>query len=433
MIEVQGPSSFATLAEWLLYVEKLHRISIDLTLERVNVLSEALGVNKSAVPVVTVAGTNGKGTTVASIAALLSSLGCKVGAYFSPHLFTFNERIQINQQSVPDEKLLPIFLEVERVRRQLNIEVTYFEFTTLVALKFFQLQKLDVIVLEVGLGGRLDCVNVVPPDIAVITTIGEDHKEFLGETLDDIAREKAGIIREGIEVIVGSKALLPSVEKIIKDNKAILYHAGRDFGLEALSLRSLKFKSKDNLTIHVEGNEFTHTFRQLFKLALQTVCLLQPKLGFSIESLENVTCNLPKIKLIGRYEKINKNEIEYILDVAHNPPAVKWLKDQLEKEPKCVSHIVWCSFKDKDLHGIIKEFSKFSNEHQWYVAPLQHHRSPKMDELKQGMEECGIQSSFFDTIHKAIEACQKIAKGGERIIIFGSFQSVYEGFKALNS
>ena len=233
MIIAPGPKG--KLVDWLSYIESLHPITIDMGLSRVQQVGQALGlIHNWRCPIVMVAGTNGKGTTVKTLSTLLQTLNYKVGSYTSPHLIDFTERVEFNLKPALATQWVEAFCVVEQARVALAQTLTYFEFTTLAALYLFKQQPLDVLILEIGLGGRLDAVNIVNPDISIITSIGFDHCEILGDSLDKIAEEKAGIMRQNKPVIIGQGAYRPHLLVLAKQKQAQIYVRGKDFDDEVI-------------------------------------------------------------------------------------------------------------------------------------------------------------------------------------------------------
>ncbi len=422
MIKAPGPNG--TLTEWLAYIESIHPASIDMGLNRIQTVGKNLGLLPDEgwpCPVVTIAGTNGKGTTVKTLSTLLHTLGYQVGAYTSPHLVHFSERVEINQQAVSDEAFIEAFVAVEHARVELNHTLTYFEFTTLAALWIFKSAPLDALVLEIGLGGRLDAVNMINPDISVITTIGLDHTEFLGDNLDQIAEEKAGIIRENKPVIIGQGAYRAHLMNIAEAKKAQIYLRGRDF---------------DDVAIQGKHTKMVTLFPDSVQLAIQALKLLAPKLHLSEARCQALYHDFPLVRLLGRFQPVEINNVNWLVDVAHNAHAADWLAEQLNDLPKVVNtHIVWCSFADKDIEGIITAFlNKLSQtegaQTAWYIGALAHPRTAfktaleKMntDILKRKVSRSDVCSTFEQALNQAYNQ----AKPGDRVVVFGSFQAVHE-------
>lgn len=423
MISPQAPASLGSVVEWLAYIESIHPASIDMGLSRVQAVGEALRVLDNHFPcqVVTVAGTNGKGTTVKTLSTLLHKLGFRVGAYTSPHVMHFSERVDINLQPVSDNRWIEAFCVVEQTRRQLNQTLTYFEFTTLAALLIFKSQPLDVLVLEIGLGGRLDAVNIIDPDISIITSIGLDHMEYLGDNLDKIAEEKAGIIRPNKPVLIGMGACRQRLLDIAKEKNTQVYLRQRDF---------------DDVDIKGEGKEINQLFPESVQLAVQALTLLAPKIGLDPEKLQQICDDFPTIVLTARFQGVLLNQVEWIIDVAHNTHAVGWLLEQLNRMPPVtVTHVVWCSFIDKDLDGILSTFlngllPETREKTRWYLGPLAHPRTPlqpKLTELNQRfISGLVANSQVCETFEQALNQAYNQAKPSERVIVFGSFQAAHE-------
>ncbi|MFI4955433.1 MAG: bifunctional folylpolyglutamate synthase/dihydrofolate synthase, partial [Gammaproteobacteria bacterium] len=243
--------ALTTLPEWLSYLETLHPQAIDLGLERVKKVADKLNIQHPATKVVTVTGTNGKGSCVAALAAIYQQAGYRVGAYSSPHLWHFTERILINGIPVAEKDLCAQFIKIEQARE--NISLTYFEFTTLAALLIFQQQNLDLVILEVGMGGRLDAVNIIDPDIAVITTVDLDHQAWLGETCEKIGYEKAGIMRTGIPVVCG-REMPNSVYQTAQTQDVRMYVLGKNFDVKIVNTQEFFWQANEKILINLPRN-----------------------------------------------------------------------------------------------------------------------------------------------------------------------------------
>ncbi|MDN5734316.1 MAG: bifunctional folylpolyglutamate synthase/dihydrofolate synthase, partial [Psychrobacter sp.] len=240
------PDNQSSLTEWLNYMQQIHVSAIDMGLSRVLPVAEALGLVQSAkndAYVFTVAGTNGKGSTTAVIAQMCQAAGYKTALYQSPHLSVFNERVRIDGEMVSDETLINAFSKVEAARLQCDLTLSFFEMTTLAALLIFAEANCAVWVLEVGLGGRLDVVNIIDPDMAVITNIGIDHIDWLGDNVEDIGREKAGILRDDITLIYGATTMPDSVQQAIDQHQARCYQVGQDFAYQSLDSATWQYSN----------------------------------------------------------------------------------------------------------------------------------------------------------------------------------------------
>jgi dihydrofolate synthase/folylpolyglutamate synthase len=374
------------LAEFLSYIEGLHPKPIDLGLERVAEVATRLQCQNFSCPVVTIAGTNGKGSTVAALAHIARENDLNTATYTSPHLHCFNERIQVNGQQITDEKLLEVLQVVERARGEITL--TYFEFTTLAALYYFQQQKLDLIILEVGMGGRLDAVNIVDPDISIITNIALDHTQWLGDSLDAIAREKAGIMHANKPVIIGQPQ--PALQEVAKKVGAQLHFA-------------------------VESGVKTHLHPNSLACAIKAAELL--KLNINLQSLQNLT-------LKGRYEKRVIDGRLHIFDVAHNADAMQNLAERVQTEPHQNLHIVLGMLNDKDIEAAVQPLHAL--QPHYYCVSIAGERGLHAEDLARRINYVG-KVSCFDDIKSARNAAQAAANESDAVLVTGSFY-MYDSF-----
>ncbi|MFH3854763.1 folylpolyglutamate synthase/dihydrofolate synthase family protein, partial [Acinetobacter baumannii] len=318
----QAPLSTDSLDTWLNYWSHVHVTGIDLGLERVIPIAEKLGVTKPTAKVFTVAGTNGKGSTTTTLASILKAQGYKVGLYQSPHIYRFNERVKLGGVEVDDQSLIDAFVQVDQARRECDLSLSFFEATTLAAFVIFKQQQCDVWVLEVGLGGRLDVVNVIDPNIAVITNIGLDHTDWLGDTIEKIAFEKAGIIRPHIPVIFAGEQSLPqAIQDKANSSQATLYAINRDYF----------YKLADDGKHWYFASEGTTLRLPLGTLAIENIAgavaaVLNSGLEISQLALEEGITNA---RLAGRFEVREVNGKTIIFDAGHNPHGVEFLLKQL--------------------------------------------------------------------------------------------------------
>lgn len=404
------------LTQWLNHLETLHPNTIDLGLERVAQVAHTLELLPFACPVITVAGTNGKGSTVALLENIFLAAGYKVGAYTSPHLIHYNERTRINAQSVEDAALCAAFAAIEQARG--TISLTYFEFGTLAALLIFKQLALDVVILEVGMGGRLDAVNIVDADVAVISTIAIDHTEWLGKDRETIGLEKAGIMRAYTPTVCGDFATPASVRDYAKKLPAILYCQGEDFGYETTA----------------DGWRWWGHTRQLTDLpipaialqnaatVLQTIALLPPALKITESAIKKA---LQTVRVTGRFQII-AGEVQQILDVAHNPAAGALLAQQLQTQT-CSGRTlaVIAMLTDKDMAGTIEHLINTITD--WHVAGLDVPRGGKADVLAGHLRMQGAQIVYEHAdVATAYKTALANAQVGDRIIVFGSFYTVAE-------
>lgn len=403
-----------TLKEWLHYLENRHQQEIQLGLTRVSQVAEKLELLHSAATVITVGGTNGKGSTVASLEAIYLAAGYRVASYTSPHLLVFNERIRLNKKNIDDDSLCKAFCFIEAGRGE--VELSYFEMTTLAALWYFKQQSLDLIILEVGLGGRLDATNIIDSDLAIITTIDYDHQEFLGNTKEAIAYEKAGIIRPGMPVIYSDVNITQSILDKVKEVGASLYSRDCDYSYQLLD-HSLKLQfgsiSMELPRPRLHANSVT--------AALIASILLQHKLPVEHQQLERVLLNLD---LSGR-QQLLKNKYNSIFDVSHNPQAVAYLAEylsSLQLEGKV--YAVFAALKDKDIVGMIAPLVKLVD--QWHISVLNVKRSASEIQLQAACSEYSIIPLFYNSPVLAYQSACKEAKTGDLIITYGSFITVGE-------
>ncbi|MBB3103544.1 bifunctional tetrahydrofolate synthase/dihydrofolate synthase [Azomonas macrocytogenes] len=409
------------LAEWLAHLEQLHPSAIDMGLERVREVGARLGLERLAPRVVTVTGTNGKGSTCAFLASLLQTQGLSVGVYGSPHLRRYNERVCIDGVEVDDAALCAAFAKVEAARN--GVTLTYFEMGTLAAFCLFQAASLDAVVLEVGLGGRLDAVNLVDADLAIVTSIGLDHTEWLGDTRESVAYEKAGIFRPGKPAICGDAdppaTLLQQAQKL----NTPLFLVGRDFGLsvDAADWQWRGCRSDGN-PLMLERLPLLELPMENAALALQALALLGLPLG-------NPALALQQTRLAGRLDRrlvrYHDKDICLLLDVGHNPHAAAYLACRLvEKPPAGIRRAVFGLLADKDLDGILEPLSPLIDK--WAVATLQTPRARLAADLERALSARQAQVSAFDSLVDALDAQCEQAADGDEILVFGSFYCVAE-------
>lgn len=418
------------LDDWLAYLEKLHPSTIDMGLGRLQQVAQKLQLAKPAPLVITVTGTNGKGSTCAFIAALLESQGLSVGVYTSPHLIHYQERIAINQQLVSEDSICHAFEKIEQARG--NISLTYFEFGTLAAFLLFQKAHLDAVVLEVGLGGRLDAVNLVDADIAVVTSIGIDHQEWLGNTRESVAFEKAGIFREHHPAVCGDNNPPNTLIEQAKQKKAPFYVRDKDF---TLTLEDNHWQWQG---INKQGTAQTLSNIPLLNLPMDNAALaLQvfSLLDFSWQE-DKLIHALQHVKVTGRLERhvinYHNKKCTLLLDVAHNPHAANFLAHHLKSHPTTGKrYAVFGLLADKDLEGVIDPLVNLIES--WAVAPLSTPRSNTTEHLAQKLQEKELHVTLHNSIVKAIEAQLDRISPEDEIIIFGSFYVVADALQWLNT
>ena len=420
------------LADWLSYIESLHGKDIELGLSRVMQVATNLKINKVAKKTITVAGTNGKGSCISVMESALSHTKYSVGSYTSPHLLNFSERIKLNGSEVNVTELCEAFTAVEKARD--NIQLTYFEFTTLVAFFIFSQIELDFALLEVGLGGRLDAVNIIDADVSIITSIDLDHQDWLGNDREAIGREKAGIIREKKPVVYGDQHPTNSVLAVAESKKAPIFLAGRDFqwsidANESSFSLSGKFPMNEALVdLPIPSLALSNVSLGLQALFLAGVTIDHKRLKFSLRQL-----HLP-----GRFDRcIDKlTGVRVILDVAHNPAAALMLASNIQRELQKNSGIKQISvvigvMADKDIGAIVTNLRPCVNS--WYISELDSSRSMSVKDIATCMkvEDRVILANGRSFAECYNQACadllkyQEVKKDCEGVVIVtGSFLSV---------
>ncbi len=411
-----------TLADWLARCERLHPKEIDLTLDRVRSVADRLGLVFDA-PVVTVAGTNGKGSTCAMLEAIALQAGYRVGLYSKPHLVHFEERCRINGEQVKASELLPHFEAVEQARGDVNL--TYFEFTTLVIARLLSKALLDLVILEVGLGGRLDAVNVIDADCAVITSIDIDHTEYLGSTREAIGFEKAGVMRAGKPVIVSDPVPPQSIVDHAQKIGADLWRFGRDFNYSGDKLqwnwagRTKRFNAMAYPALR-GANQLLNASG-----ALAAFEALRERLPITAQAARN---GLALVELPGRFQ-IVAGQPTLVLDVAHNPHAVAALVqnlDQMAYFPRTL--VVFGVMRDKDIDAILTRLAPVVDH--WHFTDLPAPRGARAQELAQRHAALQLKGPGPVTVachgdpRQALDAALAQADPADRIVVLGSFQTV---------
>jgi len=410
---------FNTLADWLSWQETLHPREIDLGLDRVGRVYRALRGESLACPVVTVAGTNGKGSSVALLEAIYHAAGYRVGAYTSPHLLRYNERIRIDGTPVDDGALLQAFTRVDDAREATSL--SYFEFGTLAALELFHEAALDVAVLEVGLGGRLDAVNIVDADVALITAIGIDHVEWLGSDRDSIGREKAGIMRKGRPVVCSDPSPPHSIAERASEIGATLYQLGREFDFRlADDTWSWRAGSQHRTALPLPALRGEHQLRNAAG-ALMVVELLAQRLPVAQQARR---AGLLSLQLPGRFQVVPGN-VTRIFDVAHNADSVCALAQNLARHA-CTgrTHAVVGMLADKDAEAALTGIA--SQIDVWHVADLPGNRGGAGQRLSTVVTRCAARApcTVYANVGAAYRSALGQAMSGDRVVVFGSFRTV---------
>jgi dihydrofolate synthase/folylpolyglutamate synthase len=415
------------LNAWLDYIMSLHPTEIELGLDRVAKVATNLALSKPAPLVVLVAGTNGKGSCVACIEAILQETGLKTASYTSPHLHQYNERIRVESEMVTDEHLCKAFTEVEQSRQ--GTTLSYFEFGTLAALWLIQRSDVDVAILEVGLGGRLDAVNIVDPDVSVITSIAIEHSAWLGNSVEEIGREKAGILRRNIPAVYGDKAPPGSIVKIASELNTRLYIQDIDFDY-VLNGPSSNWSWR-GISVNNENLEYRNLPVPTIDLrnastALQAIAQL-PVEVFS----QSVVRAFAKVQLAGRFElcRDQNTGIQVILDVAHNPAAATFLARKLKannhsaKAKRRIIAVI-AVMADKDVDGMYQALE--SSVDFWYIAEVEETRCMPVAELGNRLRNCNQALSIkeFEQVSNAYQVACNEAETGDIVLVIGSFYTV---------
>ena len=440
-----SPNNTSSLTEWLNYMQQIHVSAIDMGLSRVLPVAEALAVVQSAKDdayVFTVAGTNGKGSTTAVIAQMCQAAGYKTALYQSPHLSVFNERVRINGEMVSDETLINAFSKVEAARLKCDLTLSFFEMTTLAALLIFSEADCDVWVLEVGLGGRLDVVNIIDPDMAVITNIAIDHVDWLGDNVEAIGAEKAGILRDGISVIYGAAEMPNSVQQTIDKYQATCYQVGKDFSYRENDASTWQYSNAAvTLQLPRPALSLTNTANALS-------AVLASPLEIDIDAIEQA---LQTVKLAGRFDYREVYKRQWLFDVAHNEQGVEFLLAQLlplwqqhlAKKNTASQHsatqptikILFSMLGDKDIDKVVQRLTTAGLPiSDWFIAEIDYPRAATTEQL-QGILAKYINSDQIHTFARLPEATNAVVDSSQPqdlIVVCGSFHTIGEALAALS-
>jgi dihydrofolate synthase/folylpolyglutamate synthase len=413
-----------TLAEWLAYQETLHPRTIDLGLERVRVVAERLALLPPAGRTAIVGGTNGKGSTSAMLAELAQAHGLHVGLFTSPHLARYQERICVNGAEVEEATLCAAFAEIEAARGAETL--TYFEFNTLAALLVFRAAGVDATVLEVGLGGRLDATNLVDADVAVLCSVAMDHSEWLGDTLEAIGREKAGIFRAGKPVILGDARMPDSVTQALVALGCRPQIAGTHF--------AWRVRPDGSWDLHGAGLDFNALPPPSLQGSIQyrnasvAVAALRALIAPREPEPQAIAGALRAVRLPGRLQFVS-GPVEWVFDVAHNEAAAAVLAAELRARPARGRTIaVFAVLGDKDAAAVAAELNDIVD--QWLLCSLDGPRALPAEELRQRMGPLRAKSELAGDVAAAVARATALAKEGDRVVVCGSFHTVGPALKA---
>lgn len=395
------------MAEWLSYLEAIHPADIELGLDRVANVAARLDCLKPAPLVILVGGTNGKGTTSALIAALMRAQGLRVGSYNSPHIHEYNERVSVDEQWISDEDLCRSFHAIEAARGTTTL--TYFEFGTLSALWHFAQQELDAVVLEIGLGGRLDAVNIVDADISVVTSIGLDHQAWLGDTLEEIAYEKCSIARKDRYLVCGQVNAPETAAQTVSDIGGLFVASGREYTAR------LAENNDVHVNCSVDGKMQNFVFSEYhipypnIATAIQTLALIE-----KLPDIETVVDVVAKVSVPGRLQKFVSGDRTLTLDVAHNPQAAEYIGQQIGE----VDCLILGMLSDKDVVGVLTRLPKAQ---RIIAVGLSCWRGLSALALAGRCQEAGFDvANMCHDMHSAFE----LTANDQHILVAGSFYTV---------
>ena len=413
--------AYQSLDEWLAWQTTLHAREIELGLDRIEKVAQRLDLLKCPFKVITVAGTNGKGSSVAMLSTILTAAGYTVGSYTSPHILQYNERIKVALKSATDEELCASFAKIDHARDAISL--SFFEFATLAALDIFHQRKIDVAVLEVGLGGRLDATNIIDNDLAIVTSIGLDHTEWLGNDKESIAYEKAGILRAHKPAVCSDAAPPQSIQQVAEQRQTNLYQLGKDFNYHikdaswdfTTSAGDLKALPMPNLLGHIQVQNAAGVL-----MGLQC---LQASLPVPEQAIRD---GLQRLHLAGRFQRLQRT-CEVILDVAHNQDSAENLAHNLNAYPSAgKTFAVFAVLNDKDVNSIAELISPHIDA--WYISVANSARAMKIDSVQQALlKHAGDRVIYqFPAVDEAYQSALQQASARDRVLVFGSIFTVSE-------
>ena len=416
---------YHTLDAWLEWQAGLHPRAIDPGLERVSAVADRLGLRPATVPVITVAGTNGKGSSVALLVAILEAGGYRTGAYTSPHLLRYNERIRIGGAEADDEAIMAAFDAIDRARGEISL--SYFEFGTLAALWLFREQNVDVCLLEVGLGGRLDAVNMMDPDVALLTSIGLDHAEWLGHDRNAIGREKAGIMRRDRPAVFAGPAMPEVIREMATTQRTPLIVAGEDYHWRVHGSGAWDWQgchgSQEGLPAPALPGDMQYRNAAGVLTALEC---MQEHLPVSREAL---AAGLQRVQLSGRLQVL-PGPVEWLLDVAHNAEAVSILASELRRRPvtgRC--HAVLGIMARKDLDPLLEVLRGHIDV--WWPLALPDADARSAPQVIRELELRGEAVAGSGDAPALVQRLRQETRPGDRVVVFGSFRTVEEVLHAV--
>jgi dihydrofolate synthase / folylpolyglutamate synthase len=431
-----------TLDAWLDYQLHQHPKGIDMSLARARAVLDALQLGEIAPLVVTVAGTNGKGSTVSFLRYMLRSLGLKVGSFTSPHILNYRERIQLDRDYVSEPELLDAFSAIETAARAVNVTLTFFEYNTLAAFWIFAkasaAKQIDAVILEVGLGGRLDTVNLIDADAVILTTVDLDHQAYLGTTREQIGREKAGVFRSGQIAVYADRDPVSTVLDTAFSSGTVLLRPFRDYLVSELDAGHFRYQYKNTPELSLKRPTLMAACQIDNAAACLTLLLaLQdnrrlPVPPFTAQSLQDA---IVRTQIHGRMSLVGEQPTLYF-DVAHNPQAAATLADWLYRHPILGrTRVVFGALEDKDALGVASALQK--HVHSWYLCGLDGETERGLSAMELSARVRGATQRFgascqsYDNPMLALSAAIEEAKSDDRVILLGSFFAIAAGFRAL--
>ena len=416
-----------TLSDWLAWIETLHPRTIELGLDRVHAVLDNMGLRRPGFAAITVTGTNGKGSVTAMCEAILRRAGYRVGAYTSPHLIAYNERIHVDGRTATDAELCAAFERIEAARG--TVPLTYFEFGTLAAFDIFQAARIDIAVLEVGMGGRLDAVNAIDGDVAIVTSVDIDHTAWLGDTRAAIGREKAGIFRRDRPAVCGD----PDPPRVIAAEAARigarLLQVNRDFSIER-GATAWNWRQRERLRAGLPYPALRGDY-QIYNAACALTALETLAERFPVTQAD-IRAGLLSAVIPGRFQVLPGRPVR-VLDVAHNPQAARSLAATLKQQGGTGRTLaVFGMLRDKDVVSVIGPLSGVVD--RWYPATLHVPRGATAAQLIEALAAAGADAPArgFDDVHQAYAAARADAAEADRIVVFGSFHTVGDILAALS-
>ena len=422
-----------SLAGWLDWQQQQHPRAIELGLERVREVAQRMQLLPPRVPVAIVGGTNGKGSTATTLAALLQAAGLRTGLFTSPHLVHYNERVQLDGRPVDEAALCAAFERIETCRA--GISLTFFEYNALAALEVFARGAAAAVVLEVGLGGRLDATNIVAADVAVLCSVGMDHMDWLGDTLEQIGREKAGIFRGAQRAVLGTAAMPASVYERAAELGCDLRIAERDFSWSLLSDGQWQFEHRGTAALRLGplpaprlagAIQYRNT-----ATALAAWCALHAARPDAVPVPDRVAAvaGISRVRLPGRMQVLER-DAEWILDVAHNRPAAEVLAAELRlRRAARRTFAVFGMLGDKDVSGVTQQLDPLVD--QWLLCPTGTERGLDVAQLSQHMGSVRGERRGFASVGEACAYAQRLAGSGDRVLVCGSFHVVGPALRCL--